>query len=123
MEVINNRNSIFVFETANSEKEAEKLVSFRNFLKENSINRIILVSFEELSSKMSDDDEEAIIEEIFMLEDNPDDLPIIFYGGNYKIFFEFLFFCGWEDRADMEWVENPWDMNNIKEVLKEISKR
>ena len=120
MEVINNRNSIFVFETANSEKEAEKLVSFRNFLKENSINRIILVSFEELDSKMSNDDEEAIIEEIFMLEDNPDDLPIIFYGGDYEDFFEFLFFCGWEDRADMEWIGNPWDIKELREAIKEI---
>jgi hypothetical protein len=121
MGVINNRNNIFVFETAKSEKEAEKLVLFRNFLKENSINRIILVSFEELSSKMSDDKEEAIIEEIFMLEDNPDDLPIIFYGGDYEDFFKFLFFCKWEDREDMKWIENPRNINDLKEALKEIS--
>jgi len=121
MGVINNKNSIFVFETAKSEKEAEKLVSFRNFLKENSISRIILVDLEELSSKMSDDKKESIIEEMFVLEDNPDNLPIIFCGGNYEIFFEFLSSYGWEDRADMGWIKNPWNINEMKEVLKEIS--
>lgn len=115
------RNKIFIFESARNEKEAENILSFRKLLESHFISRLILVNFEELSLKMFDDDKEAIIEEIFMLADNPDNLPIIFYGGDPGDFIDFLIFCEWENRTDMEWIENPRDINDLKEVIKEIS--
>lgn len=120
---VKNRKKIFIFKNAESEEETENLVSFRDLLKDNFINKIILVSLEDLNLKLYDDEDDSAIEEIFLLDDNPDNIPIIFYGGDYEDFLEFLFICGWEDRLDMEWVENPWDVNNLKEVIKQISKR
>ncbi len=117
------KSKIFIFENPKTEEDAEKLVSFRNLLIKHCINRVILVSFEDLSLKMSDDDEEAVIEEIFLLKNNPDNLPIIFYGGDCEDFIDFLLFCEWEERKDMEWIENPWEVEDIKEVLKEIKER
>ena len=49
-----------------------------------------MLCFENLLSKLSDNDNDSAIEEISILDDNPDNLPIIFYGGDYD---EFLNFC------------------------------
>lgn len=115
------RGRIFIFENAKNEEEVENLVSFRNFLKEHSVNNMILVNLEDLSQSLSDNNNENVIEEISMLENNPDNLPIIFCGEDYEYFMDFLFSYGWEDRGDMEWVENPWDIDELKEIIEEMS--
>lgn len=117
------RSRIYIFEDAKSDKETEKILSFRNFLREHSVNKVIMVCFENLLPKLSDDDNEAVVEEILILDDNPDNLPIIFYGGDYDEFLNFLYFFYWEDRDDIEWIENPWEMKDVKKALKEIKKR
>lgn len=114
------RDRIFIFEDAKSEKDAEKLVSFRDFLKGNSISEVVLVEFETLALKLSDEDDDSVIEEIFILDDNPDNLPIIFYGGDPEDFLSFLCFFEWHDRVDMEWIEDPWDIDDLKEVIEEL---
>lgn len=114
------RNRLYIFEDAKSEEESGKLVSFRNLLKENSISKAILICFEHIYSKVFGDDENPVAEEIILLDNNPDNLPIIFYGGKYEDFLEFIYFCYWEDREDMKWIENPWDMEDLKQALKEI---
>ena len=117
------RSRVYIFEDAKSDKETEKIASFRNFLKEHSINKVIMLCFENLLSKLSDNDNDSAIEEISILDDNPDNLPIIFYGGDYDEFLNFLYFFYWEDRDDIEWIENPWEMKDVKRALKEIKKR
>lgn len=117
------RNEVFIFDDAKSEEDAEKLLLFRNFLKEHFVNRVMLVAFENLFSKISDDEEEAVIEEIFVLEDNFGNLPIIFYGGDYEEFLCFQCFCGWKDREDMEWIQDPWNIGDLKQALKGIERR
>ena len=117
------KSRVYIFEDPKSDREAEKILSFRNFLKEHSINKVIMVCFENLLPKLSDDDNDSAIEEISILDDNPDNLPIIFYGGDYDEFLNFLYFFYWEDRDDIEWIENPWEMKDVKKALKEIKKR
>lgn len=117
------RSTVYIFEDAKSGKEAKKILSFRNFLKEHSVNKVIMVCFENLLPKLSDDDNDAVVEEMPILDDNPDNLPIIFYGGNYDKFLNFLYFFYWEDRDDIEWIEDPWEIKDVKRALKEIKKR
>lgn len=115
-----NRDKIFIFENARSEEEADKLVSFRNFLKGHSVSEIILVEFEALALKLSEDSDDSVIEEILVLGNNPDNLPIIFYGGDPEDFLSFLHFFGWIHRIDMGWIEDPWDIDDLKDILEEI---
>lgn len=117
------RSRVYIFEDAKSDKEAEKILSFRNFLKEHSINEVIMVCFENLLPKLSDDDNDAVVEEMPIFDDNPDNLPIIFYGGDHDEFLNFLYFFYWEDRDDIEWIENPWEIKDVKRALKEINRR
>jgi len=115
-----NRKKVFIFEDVQSEEEAEKMVSFRNLLEKHSVAEMILVSLKDLRLKMSDENDDSVVEEIFMLNDNPDNLSIIFCGGDYEDFLDFLYFCGWEEREDMEWIDDPWDIDDLKQTLKEI---
>lgn len=117
------RSRVYIFEDAKSDKEAEKILSFRNFLKEHSINEVIMVCLENLLPKLSDDDNDAVVEEMPIFDDNPDNLPIIFYGGDHDEFLNFLYFFYWEDRDDIEWIENPWEIKDVKRALKEINRR
>lgn len=114
------RDRIFIFEDGKSEEDAERLVSFRNFLKEHSINDIVLVDFETLALKLPDDGDDSVIEEILVLGNNPDNLPIIFYGGDPEDFLSFLLFFNWIERIDMGWIEDPWDIEDLKDILEEI---
>ena len=118
-----NRGRVFIFEDAESEEETEKIFLFRKLLKKHSVTKLMLICLEDLRLKMFDEDDESVVEEIFAINENPSNLPIIFCGKNHDDFLGFLYFCGWEDREDMEWVENPWDIDDLKEVLKEISRR
>lgn len=114
------RDRIFIFEDGKSEEDAEKLVSFRNFLKGHSINEIVLVDFETLALKLPDDGDGLVIEEILVLGNNPDNLPIIFYGGDPEDFLSFLHFFDWIERIDIGWIEDPWDIEDLKDILEEI---
>lgn len=119
--MIKERCKIFIFENAKTKKDEENLVRFRNLLKNHSISAI-LVSLCDLSSKLSGNNEDSAIEEISMLKNNPDNLPIIFYGGpSYRYFTGFLCSCEWEDREDMQWIKDPWDINTLKEIIEEMS--
>lgn len=114
---------IFIFADVRSGKEAESIALFRNTLEKNSVNKIIIVSFEDFSLKFYDEDDESDIEEIFALNDNPNNLPIVFFGGDHNDYLDFLYDAGWEDREDMEWIKDARDMNVLKQALKEISRR
>ena len=82
-----------------------------------------MLCFENLLSKLSDNDNDSAIEEISILDDNPDNLPIIFYGGDYDEFLNFLYFFYWEDRDDIEWIENPWGNERCKNGLSKRLKK
>lgn len=121
--MIKEKCKIFIFENAKNEEEAERLVSFRDLLKKHTISAI-LVNLRDLSSKLSDDSEESAIEEMSVLEDNPDNLPIIFYGGpSYRYFFGFLCSCDWEYREDMRWINDPRNIDRLKKVIEKMSER
>ncbi|MBM2818256.1 MAG: hypothetical protein HW401_846 [Parcubacteria group bacterium] len=117
------RKKIFIFEDIQTEKEAENISLLRNLLNGNSVTNIILVSFEGLRLKIFDEDDDSDIEEIFALSKNPNNLPIIFYGGDRNNFPNFLYYCGWEKREDIKWIENPCNIGALKQVLNEISRR
>lgn len=114
------RDRIFIFNDSKSEEDAEKLVSFRNFLKGHSINEIVLVDLETLVLKLSDESDDSVVEEIIFLNNNPENLPIIFYGGNHESFLSLSYFFCWIDRFNMVWIEDPWDIDDLKDVLEEI---
>mgnify|MGYP001597146485 CR=1 FL=1 len=120
---IKDKDRIYIFESAKTENNAEKIVEFRNFLKENNVRKIIPVNFEDLSRNVSDPNEKVLVEESFLLMNNSRNFPIIFYGGNYDTFLLFRSRCRWNKRKDIEWIENPWEIQVLMGALKEMSGR
>lgn len=109
-------NKIFIFNGSESMDESQKL---RVFLKKNYVDRIALIDFKVLFSKLSSKDD-AGIEESFLINKNLDNLSIIFYGGNPADFEAFLIHYKWKERRDIEWIKNPFEVEELKKALKEI---
>ena len=61
------RDRIFILRMPNPRKTPEKLLSFRDFLKGNSISEVVLVEFETLALKLSDEDDDSVIEKFLSL--------------------------------------------------------
>lgn len=112
-----NNKKIFIF----NDGESEGTQRLRKLLKKNLITEVVLVDFKVLSSNLSSKDN-IMIEESSLISKNLYNLPIIFYGGSQADFKDFLEHYGWWKRKDLEWVEYPFEEEDLKQVLKEMRK-
>ena len=114
------KSNILIFaDDAEAEGGLEKIIDLKNFLRNNGINRVILVNLEHISQKLIDSRfARVIVEEVRFLEKNPGKMPIIFYGQNSDDYLAFVKSCDWYGRPDMTWVRNPYEqIEDLKNAI------
>lgn len=110
---------IFIF----SDDDLEKIILLRGFLKSNGIRRVILVDLGYISMKMVDEEAANIMVEEFPVLERRWGFrdPIIFYGGRYTDYINFLSSRDWYGRKDIGWIDDPYSIKKLKDVIDKIN--